>query len=42
MNAVVFDGSILKMEEIGTPKPVSGETIIQVKKAGICNTDCDQ
>jgi threonine dehydrogenase-like Zn-dependent dehydrogenase len=41
MKAVVFNGSILNMEEIDTPKPVSGETIIEVKKAGICNTDIE-
>jgi threonine dehydrogenase-like Zn-dependent dehydrogenase len=41
MKAVVFDGSILKLEEIDTPTPRSGETIIKVKKTGICNTDIE-
>jgi threonine dehydrogenase-like Zn-dependent dehydrogenase len=41
MKAVVFDGSVLELKNIDTPEHVSGETIIRVKKAGICNTDIE-
>jgi threonine dehydrogenase-like Zn-dependent dehydrogenase len=41
MNAVVFNGTNLKSEAIDTPEPVAGESIIRVKKAGICNTDIE-
>jgi len=41
MQALVFNGANLNVEAIDTPTSVSGETIIQVKKAGICNTDIE-
>ena len=38
MKALVFDKT-LKLEELEIPKPLPGEVLIRVAKAGICNTD---
>jgi threonine dehydrogenase-like Zn-dependent dehydrogenase len=39
MKALEFDGKSLRLREMKTPKPAQGEALIQVRYAGICNTD---
>lgn len=41
MKAVVLINRELKVEEIPSPSPAEGEALIEVIKAGVCNTDLE-
>src|SRR5512143_3218453 len=40
MRAIVFDGQ-LALREVPKPEPASGESLVRVRLAGICNTDVE-
>jgi len=41
MQALQWDGETLQLNEIPVPKPRTGEVLVRVTKAGICNTDLE-
>lgn len=41
MKAVVLKGKRICVEDVPTPMPAEGETLLKVIKAGICNTDLE-
>lgn len=41
MRALVFDGALKVEEQHETPQVVPGEALIEVRQAGICNTDLE-
>jgi threonine dehydrogenase-like Zn-dependent dehydrogenase len=41
MKAVVFDGNLKLVNDYPLPQPASGEALIKVSLAGICNTDLE-
>jgi threonine dehydrogenase-like Zn-dependent dehydrogenase len=41
MKAVVLKGKRICVEDVPTPRPAEGETLLKVIKAGICNTDLE-
>jgi threonine dehydrogenase-like Zn-dependent dehydrogenase len=41
MNALFYDGELRLIEDYPIPTPPSGEALVRVKLAGICNTDVE-
>jgi threonine dehydrogenase-like Zn-dependent dehydrogenase len=41
MKALVLDNGVISLKEVEDPLPASGEALIKVIKAGICNTDLE-
>ncbi len=41
MRALVFDGEQIRLQDIPRPEPGSGEALVKVLTAGICNTDLE-
>lgn len=41
MKALVFDNGELSLRQVPDPVPASGEALVRVLKAGICNTDLE-
>ena len=41
MKALVFDGHLSFRDDHPVPKPPPGEVLVQVRRAGICNTDIE-
>jgi len=41
MNAVQFHRDNLEIREVAVPEPASGEALVRVHLAGICNTDLE-
>jgi threonine dehydrogenase-like Zn-dependent dehydrogenase len=41
MKAVVFDGVVKFVDDYPVPQPADGEAFIQVRMAGVCNTDME-
>ena len=41
MNALVFDGKLKLDRNYPTPRAPTGESLVRVLRAGICNTDLE-
>lgn len=41
MKALLFDGQLLFQDSFPLPSPPDGETLVRVRRAGICNTDIE-